>query len=84
MIACQCLAVSDRVILEAVAAGALSIDAIGQACQAGTDCGGCHRTLRHMIDAAAAVDTVFQGSRGFQGNRGFDAAPLAVEVSIRR
>lgn len=74
VIACQCLAVSDRTVLGAVAEGAQTIADIGAVCGAGTECGGCHRTLERMIDAAVAVDTVFEGSR----------VRVESEVSIRR
>jgi bacterioferritin-associated ferredoxin len=60
VIACQCRAVSDRTVLDAVACGAHSVAAVGGVCGAGTDCGGCHRTIQRMLDAAAAVDEVFE------------------------
>lgn len=59
MIACHCHAVRDDAILAAIVDGAHDLPAIGAACDAGTRCGGCHETLRHLLDAAAAVEEVF-------------------------
>lgn len=59
MIACHCHAVSDRTIMDAVATGATSIEAIGDACAAGSRCGGCHPVLDTLLSAARAVEEAF-------------------------
>lgn len=59
MIACHCHAVRDETILSAIVDGADDVEAIGAACAAGTRCGGCHETLHHLLDAAAAVEEAF-------------------------
>jgi bacterioferritin-associated ferredoxin len=62
VIVCHCEAVNDRTVEAAVLSGAQSVDAIGDRCGAGTDCGGCHRMLERLMrdhiatfDRAAAV-----------------------------
>lgn len=59
MIACHCHVVSDRTVMDAVATGAASIEAIGDACAAGSRCGGCHPVLDTLLSAARAVDEAF-------------------------
>jgi bacterioferritin-associated ferredoxin len=46
---CLCHGVSDRTIRGAVAAGADSIDAVGDSCRAGTSCAGCHDVIHELI-----------------------------------
>ena len=56
MIVCLCLAVSDRTIEAVLAKGASSVEAVGAACGAGTECGSCQPALQRMIeDAGMAV-----------------------------
>lgn len=50
MIVCQCKAVGHRRIDEAIDRGAHDVDAIGRACGAGTDCGGCHPRLADALE----------------------------------
>ncbi|MGY6499727.1 MAG: (2Fe-2S)-binding protein [Acidimicrobiales bacterium] len=59
MIACHCHAVTDREVMNSIVAGAACVPSIGQHCAAGTDCGGCHRTLSRLLGAVRAVDAVF-------------------------
>lgn len=59
MIVCHCNAVNDATVLEAIAGGARDIAAVGSACGAGTNCGGCHETIEHLLDAAVAVEEAF-------------------------
>lgn len=65
MIACHCNAVCDRTVLNAVASGATSIDALGEMCGAGVRCGGCHDALDTLVAAAQAVDAAFGTGSGF-------------------
>jgi bacterioferritin-associated ferredoxin len=60
VIICQCAAVSDRVVTEAVASGARSLAQVCRATDAGQDCGACvfnvKRVMReHRCDPAAHV-----------------------------
>jgi len=49
MIVCLCRGVSSETVREVVAQGALTVEAVGRRCGAGTDCGGCHAHLEMMI-----------------------------------
>jgi bacterioferritin-associated ferredoxin len=49
VIVCHCEAVNDSTVRAAVLSGAESIDAVGERCRAGTDCGGCHRMLERLV-----------------------------------
>jgi len=46
---CLCRAVNDRTICHAIAEGAHTVEAIGEACGAGTVCGGCHHELELLL-----------------------------------
>jgi assimilatory nitrate reductase catalytic subunit len=48
---CSCLGIGRREIVTAIAAGASTVDAIGRATQAGTNCGSCRAEIRGIIDA---------------------------------
>ena len=52
MIVCLCRNISSRRIEQAIADGADSVESVGRACGAGTDCGGCHRELDEMLARA--------------------------------
>jgi bacterioferritin-associated ferredoxin len=54
MIVCSCRAVSDRQVESAIRRGAASVEAIGQLCGAGTDCGACVRDLEVRLDRSCA------------------------------
>lgn len=49
MFVCICKAVSQRLLNEAIDAGASTVEELGEATGAGTDCGGCHPTLRRAL-----------------------------------
>ena len=49
-IVCSCLGVGSAAIQEAVHAGALSVDGIGAATGAGTNCGSCKPEIRTMLE----------------------------------
>lgn len=56
MFVCHCEVVSDRVICEAVAAGARDIETVTALCGAGGVCGGCHPAIEELLaDAATAI-----------------------------
>lgn len=50
MILCLCHAVSDAEIKDHIADGAHSVEAVGRACGAGTDCGSCREEISDLID----------------------------------
>jgi NAD(P)H-nitrite reductase large subunit len=50
---CACLKVGSRAIETAITAGACSIEAVGTATGAGTNCGSCRPELARMIQALA-------------------------------
>jgi len=52
---CLCHGVSDRTIRGAVAAGAGSIDAVGECCRAGTSCAGCHDVIDELVSEGLDV-----------------------------
>ena len=49
MIVCLCHGVNDRTIRACVEDGADSVKEVGRRCGAGTDCGGCRRSIRQLI-----------------------------------
>jgi assimilatory nitrate reductase catalytic subunit len=48
---CSCFGVGANQIAQAVAGGCRTVEAIGQALQAGTNCGSCRAEIRGIIDA---------------------------------
>ncbi len=62
MIVCHCEAVNDKTVTAAVLSGAEDLASVGERCQAGISCGGCHRKLEQLVrehiaprEAAVAV-----------------------------
>lgn len=51
MFVCSCLAVTDRTVNAAIAAGASSVEEITDRCAAGGCCGGCWLELQHLLDS---------------------------------
>jgi assimilatory nitrate reductase catalytic subunit len=49
---CACFGVSCHAIEEAIAGGAMSLDAVGEATRAGTNCGSCRPEIRLLLRAA--------------------------------
>ena len=52
MIVCSCKAVSERRIAELAVGGHTSVEAIGRACGAGTDCGSCRDEIADIVGEA--------------------------------
>lgn len=50
MIVCICRGVRCSEIRAAVRAGAETVEAVGEACEAGTDCGSCQFVVQDLID----------------------------------
>ena len=53
MYACICLAVTVTEVRHCIDGGACTIEEIGERCEAGTGCGGCHDRLELMIEDSA-------------------------------
>lgn len=49
MVICSCRAVSDRVVIAAIAEGATSVEAVAERCAAASRCGGCLPALQRLI-----------------------------------
>jgi len=49
VIICQCAVVSDRLVTQAIAAGARSLAQVCRATDAGGDCGACVFTIKRVI-----------------------------------
>ena len=64
MLVCHCHRICDRTIRESIREGARSIDEVGDACRAGTGCGGCRPAiaglLRDQDEPARCALTVLQ------------------------
>jgi bacterioferritin-associated ferredoxin len=50
MIVCLCKGVSCKTVRASIAQGAASVEEIGAACGAGTDCGGCEGALENILE----------------------------------
>lgn len=50
MIVCVCQGVRCSSIRSAVRAGALTVEAVGASCGAGTDCGSCHAMIEDLVE----------------------------------
>jgi bacterioferritin-associated ferredoxin len=55
MIVCSCLGVFERTVNRAIDAGAVTVEAVGRACGAGTDCGACHELIDDLIASRMLV-----------------------------
>lgn len=62
MIVCHCHALTDRDIRDLVRAGATTAGAVGEACGAGTGCGGCLELVEEVLDDELAASGARQGS----------------------
>ena len=50
MIVCHCHSVTDREIRSSVQCGARSCEDVGEACGAGTGCGGCESLVEEIVE----------------------------------
>lgn len=55
MLVCHCNGASDRKIRRAIRAGAATASQVGQACGAGTCCGGCVELIDELISSERAA-----------------------------
>jgi len=58
MYVCICTGVTDTQVQSCIAAGAGTIDAVGDACGAGTGCGSCHDHIDVILAAANAPSDI--------------------------
>ena len=58
---CACFAVRRDAIEAAIAAGAESVDAVGHATRAGTNCGSCRAEIRQLVGSRDAVAAIVAG-----------------------
>lgn len=49
MIVCLCKGVSCSTVRRAIGEGAMSVEDVGRACGAGTDCGGCQGAIEDLL-----------------------------------
>jgi bacterioferritin-associated ferredoxin len=52
---CSCHRVSDRTITAHVEAGATTVEAVQEACGAGTSCGGCLGSVEAVVERLTAL-----------------------------
>ncbi|NJN64342.1 MAG: (2Fe-2S)-binding protein [Acidobacteria bacterium] len=57
MYVCLCFGVNERAIRQLIEDGARSIEAVGAACRAGTECGSCRQKILHLLDEKRAGDS---------------------------
>lgn len=50
MIVCLCKGIGSAKVREVIEGGADSVEAVGHACGAGTDCGGCTGHIEDMVE----------------------------------
>ena len=55
MYVCICAAVTDTEVRSCIARGALTVEDVGEACEAGTGCGSCHGEIEYEIDVFVAA-----------------------------
>ena len=53
---CSCKVVRDEDVIDAIGAGASTVDDVVAACGAGSDCGGCLPTIEALLALTAADD----------------------------
>jgi bacterioferritin-associated ferredoxin len=54
---CGCKGVRDQEVLDAAAAGCTTVESVGMATGAGTDCATCHTTIEALLALAAEADS---------------------------
>lgn len=55
MVVCLCQGVAEKDVREAIADGATTRKKVTRACGAGAGCGGCHQSIREIIDEHRAA-----------------------------
>jgi bacterioferritin-associated ferredoxin len=54
MVLCVCKCVTEREIDAVVRSGARTVDAVGEVCGAGTDCGMCREAIEERLEGSCA------------------------------
>lgn len=79
MVVCLCRGVRCNEVRRVIRAGAHTVEAVGAACGAGTDCGGCRGTVDDLLDeeleALAELDD--RSPSTLPGRHGRASLPLA-------
>jgi bacterioferritin-associated ferredoxin len=57
MIVCVCHGVPCKKIVSVIRDGASSVDAVGAACGAGTDCGACQGAIEDLLEEHLSADS---------------------------
>jgi assimilatory nitrate reductase catalytic subunit len=63
-VVCACHGIGRGAIVEAISAGADSVDAIGASCKAGTECGSCRSELRALLCSARRAASARSAAQG--------------------
>jgi bacterioferritin-associated ferredoxin len=50
MLVCHCKRVGEQAVRHAVRSGAQTVDQVGQMCDAGTGCNGCHPLVEWLLE----------------------------------
>ncbi|MFO0601569.1 MAG: (2Fe-2S)-binding protein [Polyangiales bacterium] len=58
MIVCVCQGVRCSEVRSAIRGGALTVEAVGVACGAGTDCGSCHGCIEDLVEEVTVGDAI--------------------------
>jgi len=66
MIVCCCKAICSRKIGELIASGVDTVEAIGEVCGAGTDCGSCRTQIEEMIEDEQAQPRTLARARSLR------------------
>lgn len=53
LLVCRCNTVSEREVLRCIREGATSLEAVEQACEAGTGCGSCRAAICSLLEREA-------------------------------
>jgi bacterioferritin-associated ferredoxin len=61
LLVCHCHRICDRTVRESIRQGARSIDEVGDACRAGTGCGGCRPAIAGLLAERAEAEAPARG-----------------------
>jgi bacterioferritin-associated ferredoxin len=81
LLVCHCRKVCDRTIRECIDRGARSVEDVGQACQAGTACGGCLPTINALVAGEPVDAGVISMGRARVRER---PTETETEIAVRR
>ncbi|MGW2176987.1 (2Fe-2S)-binding protein [Streptomyces sp. NPDC001732] len=77
MYVCSCFGITEKQVKEHADAGACTPRQIASACKAGTDCGGCVRTIQAMLGRGTCPRREAAVRKGVPGAADKDGAPAA-------